>query len=187
MCTHLVDNSLFVSTLPFTWIVVWIISHGYAHMFACVCVHLEKMGKNETWWIAVSYASKRRCSNRSDVLSFSNRCSNIHTFSWMLLQLTVRCFLIPTDSSCSAVLLISFFSVQLSVWRKYVVWSNSCSVLISKQAITALKKGAQLLKYGRRGKPKFCPFRLSNVCPTVFEEQYTFLYWFLQFLFFILF
>lgn len=30
------------------------------------------------------------------------------------------------------------------------------------QAFTALKKGAQLLKYGRRGKPKFCPFRLSN-------------------------
>ncbi|XP_039048525.1 PH, RCC1 and FYVE domains-containing protein 1-like isoform X2 [Hibiscus syriacus] len=30
------------------------------------------------------------------------------------------------------------------------------------QAITALKKGACLLKYGRRGKPKFCPFRLSN-------------------------
>ncbi|CAK7336528.1 unnamed protein product [Dovyalis caffra] len=29
-------------------------------------------------------------------------------------------------------------------------------------AITALKRGAQLLKYGRRGKPKFCPFRLSN-------------------------
>ncbi|KAL5539194.1 hypothetical protein UlMin_045231 [Ulmus minor] len=31
-----------------------------------------------------------------------------------------------------------------------------------EQAITALKKGAQLLKYGRRGKPKFCPFQLSN-------------------------
>ncbi|CAN1316312.1 PH, RCC1 and FYVE domains-containing protein 1 [Linum perenne] len=29
-------------------------------------------------------------------------------------------------------------------------------------AITALKKGSQLLKYGRRGKPKFCPFRLAN-------------------------
>ncbi|KAF5733632.1 putative Ran GTPase binding protein [Tripterygium wilfordii] len=29
-------------------------------------------------------------------------------------------------------------------------------------AITALKRGAQLLKYGRRGKPKFCPFRLAN-------------------------
>ncbi|KAL9239941.1 hypothetical protein vseg_014212 [Gypsophila vaccaria] len=29
-------------------------------------------------------------------------------------------------------------------------------------AITALKKGTNLLKYGRRGKPKFCPFRLSN-------------------------
>ncbi|KAJ6906837.1 hypothetical protein NC652_024288 [Populus alba x Populus x berolinensis] len=29
-------------------------------------------------------------------------------------------------------------------------------------AITALKKGAYLLKYGRRGKPKFCPFRLSS-------------------------
>ncbi|XP_042412359.1 PH, RCC1 and FYVE domains-containing protein 1-like [Zingiber officinale] len=31
-----------------------------------------------------------------------------------------------------------------------------------EQAITALKKGAHLLKYGRKGKPKFCPFRLSN-------------------------
>ncbi|RVW31236.1 PH, RCC1 and FYVE domains-containing protein 1 [Vitis vinifera] len=31
-----------------------------------------------------------------------------------------------------------------------------------EQAIVALKKGAYLLKYGRRGKPKFCPFRLSN-------------------------
>ncbi|XP_074562845.1 PH, RCC1 and FYVE domains-containing protein 1-like [Curcuma longa] len=31
-----------------------------------------------------------------------------------------------------------------------------------EQAITALKKGAYLLKYGRRGKPKFCPFHLSN-------------------------
>lgn len=31
-----------------------------------------------------------------------------------------------------------------------------------EQALIALKKGAQLLKYGRKGKPKFCPFRLSN-------------------------
>ncbi|KAE9607938.1 hypothetical protein Lal_00039992 [Lupinus albus] len=30
------------------------------------------------------------------------------------------------------------------------------------QAIASLKKGSHLLKYGRRGKPKFCPFRLSN-------------------------
>ncbi|OVA13339.1 FYVE zinc finger [Macleaya cordata] len=30
-----------------------------------------------------------------------------------------------------------------------------------EQAIVALKKGAYLLKYGRRGKPKFCPFRLA--------------------------
>ncbi|KAE8663214.1 Regulator of chromosome condensation (RCC1) family with FYVE zinc finger domain [Hibiscus syriacus] len=30
------------------------------------------------------------------------------------------------------------------------------------QAITTLKKGTSLLKYGRRGKPKFCPFKLSN-------------------------
>lgn len=28
--------------------------------------------------------------------------------------------------------------------------------------VVALKRGAQLLKYGRKGKPKFCPFRLSN-------------------------
>lgn len=31
-----------------------------------------------------------------------------------------------------------------------------------EQAIVALKKGAHLLKYGRKGKPRFCPFRLSN-------------------------
>jgi hypothetical protein len=31
-----------------------------------------------------------------------------------------------------------------------------------EQVITALKKGAQLLKYGCQGKPKFCLFRLSN-------------------------
>ncbi|KAK3030363.1 hypothetical protein RJ639_038319, partial [Escallonia herrerae] len=31
-----------------------------------------------------------------------------------------------------------------------------------EQALIALKKGAQLLKYGRKGKPKSCPFRLSN-------------------------
>lgn len=30
------------------------------------------------------------------------------------------------------------------------------------QAIVALKKGAHLLKYRRRGKPKFCPFHLSS-------------------------
>ncbi|XP_059280097.1 PH, RCC1 and FYVE domains-containing protein 1-like [Lycium ferocissimum] len=30
------------------------------------------------------------------------------------------------------------------------------------QALIALKKGAQLLKYGRKGKPKFYPFRLSH-------------------------
>ncbi|CAL9159873.1 unnamed protein product [Musa hybrid cultivar] len=36
------------------------------------------------------------------------------------------------------------------------------SVREVEQAITALKKGAHLLKCGRRGKPKFCPFRLST-------------------------
>ncbi|XP_077235606.1 PH, RCC1 and FYVE domains-containing protein 1-like [Tasmannia lanceolata] len=31
-----------------------------------------------------------------------------------------------------------------------------------EKALIALKKGSQLLKYGRKGKPKFYPFRLSN-------------------------
>lgn len=31
-----------------------------------------------------------------------------------------------------------------------------------EQAIIALKKGAHVLKCGKRGKPKFCPFRLSS-------------------------
>ncbi|PWA55601.1 hypothetical protein CTI12_AA425630 [Artemisia annua] len=29
--------------------------------------------------------------------------------------------------------------------------------------IASLKRGACLLKYGHRGKPNFCPFRLSNL------------------------
>ncbi|CAH9103196.1 unnamed protein product [Cuscuta epithymum] len=46
-----------------------------------------------------------------------------------------------------------------------------------EQAVTALKKGAHLLKYGRRGKPKFCPFRLANDESTLIwisgkEEKY---------------
>ncbi|KAK6138227.1 hypothetical protein DH2020_028030 [Rehmannia glutinosa] len=40
-----------------------------------------------------------------------------------------------------------------------------------EQAITALKKGAHLLKYGRRGKPKFCPFRLANICKDKEEAE----------------
>ncbi|XP_022885207.1 PH, RCC1 and FYVE domains-containing protein 1 isoform X3 [Olea europaea var. sylvestris] len=32
----------------------------------------------------------------------------------------------------------------------------------AEQAITALKRGSYLLKYGRRGKPKFCHFQLSK-------------------------
>ncbi|OAY82052.1 Ultraviolet-B receptor UVR8 [Ananas comosus] len=43
-----------------------------------------------------------------------------------------------------------------------------------EQAITALKKGAYLLKYGRRGKPKFCPFRLSNRYPRPEKECQSF-------------
>ncbi|KAI3665196.1 hypothetical protein L6452_43819 [Arctium lappa] len=31
-----------------------------------------------------------------------------------------------------------------------------------QQAIVALRKGAYILKYGRRGKPKLCPFRIST-------------------------
>lgn len=31
----------------------------------------------------------------------------------------------------------------------------------TEQALVALKKGTQLIKYGRKGKPKFCPFRVS--------------------------
>ncbi|KAG6468235.1 hypothetical protein ZIOFF_072808 [Zingiber officinale] len=31
-----------------------------------------------------------------------------------------------------------------------------------QQALIALKKGTQLIKYSRKGKPKFCPFRISS-------------------------
>ncbi|XP_052489984.1 uncharacterized protein LOC105802228 [Gossypium raimondii] len=55
-------------------------------------------------------------------------------------------------------------SVSPSNSRRWIkVGIIGCSLQL---AITALKKGAYLLKYGRRGKPKFCPFRLSNVQST---------------------
>ncbi|KAL6962388.1 PH, RCC1 and FYVE domains-containing protein 1 [Sarracenia purpurea var. burkii] len=46
-----------------------------------------------------------------------------------------------------------------------------------EQALVALKKGTQLLKYGRKGKPKFCPFRLSNslwIAPCVLVQGNSF-------------
>lgn len=48
------------------------------------------------------------------------------------------------------------------VCQGFYPYSNKSSFYIL-QALIALKKGSQLLKYGRKGKPKFCPFRLSNV------------------------
>ncbi|KAJ4875352.1 PH domain-like protein [Raphanus sativus] len=48
----------------------------------------------------------------------------------------------------------------LSIKLRYNYHGDSIACLY--YAIIALKKGAYLLKYGRRGKLKFCPFRLSN-------------------------
>lgn len=45
------------------------------------------------------------------------------------------------------------------------------------QALVALKKGAQLLKYGRKGKPKCYPFRLSNVRLTYHMQHYSSFYY----------
>ncbi|XP_018445631.2 PH, RCC1 and FYVE domains-containing protein 1 [Raphanus sativus] len=43
-----------------------------------------------------------------------------------------------------------------------VTFSNASSDHTLEQALVTLKKGSQLLKYGRKGKPKFYPFRLSS-------------------------
>ncbi|KAL6651738.1 hypothetical protein ACP70R_010663 [Stipagrostis hirtigluma subsp. patula] len=45
---------------------------------------------------------------------------------------------------------------------KRVKARNTPGTLPLALALIALKKGSQLLKYGRKGKPKFTPFRLSN-------------------------
>lgn len=73
-------------------------------------------------------------------------------YSWCIYS--IFCYSIALD--CNAINLIlmidsSKFSLKVTCY------------FFPFQAITALKKGAYLLKYGRRGKPKFCPFRLSNV------------------------
>ncbi|KAL5170263.1 PH, RCC1 and FYVE domains-containing protein 1 [Glycine soja] len=39
------------------------------------------------------------------------------------------------------------------------------------KVLIAMKNGAQLLKYGRKGKPKFCPFRLSRICKDKVEAE----------------
>ncbi|KAJ0101485.1 hypothetical protein Patl1_05380 [Pistacia atlantica] len=49
-----------------------------------------------------------------------------------------------------------------TVERDIELMKDNQAVDFMPEAITALKKGAHLLKYGRRGKPKFCPFRLAN-------------------------
>lgn len=65
-------------------------------------------------------------------------------------------------------LMISGFQQNLQLmtwWRTSFLYKIGCLILIALflKALNALKKGAQLLKYGRKGKPKFYPFRLSNV------------------------
>ena len=56
---------------------------------------------------------------------------------------------------------IAFGMSETLVGLTIVAVGTSLPELVT--SITALKKGAYLLKYGRRGKPKFCPFRLANV------------------------
>lgn len=51
----------------------------------------------------------------------------------------------------------------MQFWLRALGFIIVTLILSQMQAIVALKKGAHLLKYGRRGKPKFCPFRLSMV------------------------
>ena len=66
-----------------------------------------------------------------------------------------------------------FFFIFIG-WMVYIP-SNDLNIM---QALVALKKGAHLLKYGRRGKPKFCPFRLSTVgslikvCESMLSKMY---------------
>lgn len=50
------------------------------------------------------------------------------------------------------------------IWLLLLLISDVVCFKCSNQAINSLKKGSYLLKYGRWGKPKFCPFQLSKVC-----------------------
>lgn len=65
--------------------------------------------------------------------------------------------------------LFFFSETKLYIFSHKIFKKDSAFIL---QALIALKKGAQLLKYGRKGKPKFCPFRLSNV--SLLFNMYTF-------------
>jgi len=59
---------------------------------------------------------------------------------------------------CTALLVLE--RVSFSLGR---IGHLTASIHCFIQAIVALKKGAHLLKCGKRGKPKFCAFRLSSV------------------------
>ncbi|KAL4290490.1 hypothetical protein GQ457_14G018970 [Hibiscus cannabinus] len=65
------------------------------------------------------------------------------------------------------------YEVQFSSWISYVLIDIFQFLFFYlQQAITALEKGTPLLKNGRRGKPKFCPFRLSSVRTNAFGDAY---------------
>ncbi|KAK6792250.1 hypothetical protein RDI58_011331 [Solanum bulbocastanum] len=55
--------------------------------------------------------------------------------------------------------LVSYGDADRDIEQRKFLWTHFYYHL---QALIALKKGAQLLKYGRKGKPKFYPFRISN-------------------------
>lgn len=62
----------------------------------------------------------------------------------------------------------------------YVLWINdflfyNLNICLSVlKALLALKKGSQLIKYSRKGKPKFCPFRISSVSYNSFLVHFDF-------------
>ncbi|CAD6228151.1 unnamed protein product [Miscanthus lutarioriparius] len=70
--------------------------------------------------------------------------------------------LLRVPGSTAGAIVVCFISSKCEVWKLHAPGCLFFFPYIDDLAITALKKGAYLLKYGRRGKPKFCPFRLSN-------------------------
>lgn len=92
-------------------------------------------------------------------------------------------------------LIILWFVLMLHVWGFSILqvqyfhpyvrhrWMNMLVVFtiiyfFILKALVALKKGTQLIKYSRQGKPKFCPFRVSPVCTSLlkfWDQRYLFL------------
>lgn len=100
----------------------------------------------------------------------------LHAVSPRFSQMEWQILLVMGITSVTLNKSVSFFSIKifpLCFVSSVLLTHLFPFVFVIFKALIALKKGTQLIKYSRKGKPKLCPFRISTVSYYYFLSSYT--------------